>query len=245
VSTLFRIGCAGWSIPRSATASFPAEGSHLQRYAARFNAVEINSSFYRPHRRSTYERWAASTPDDFAFSVKLPNTITHAARLVSAGKLLDTFFAEIDGLGEKLGCVLVQLPPSFRFERRAVRRFLKVFRTRHDGAAAIEPRHVSWFDAPADETLLEFRFGRAGTDPALTASAATPSADRDVAYFRLHGSPKIYYSDYSDVALRGYAKQLRVAAKQSREVWCIFDNTALGFAANNAVSMQNIVHKSR
>src|SRR5690349_12428290 len=67
-----RVGCAGWSLPKEHADRFPAEGSHLERYAACFPAVEINSSFYKPHRPTTYARWAASVPPDFRFSVKVP-----------------------------------------------------------------------------------------------------------------------------------------------------------------------------
>src|SRR5437763_17203339 len=85
------IGCAGWSIPREHAGHFRAKGSHLERYAGRFTAVEINSSFYRPHRATTYGRWAASVPANFRFAVKVPKEITHALRLVGAADLLDRF----------------------------------------------------------------------------------------------------------------------------------------------------------
>src|SRR5688572_17535989 len=77
----YYIGCAGWSLPKKFADAFPAEGSHLVRYAARLPAVEINSSFYRPHRPTTYEKWAASVPTGFRFSVKVPKWITHERRL--------------------------------------------------------------------------------------------------------------------------------------------------------------------
>ena len=245
MTALYRIGCAGWSLPRAAAGSFPKDGSHLERYAARFNAVEINSSFYRSHRRETYARWADSTPRDFSFSVKLPKTITHTARLASSGKLLDSFFDEVSVLGAKLGCVLVQLPPSLAFERARVRRFLNAFRARHDGPAVFEPRHETWFDDAADAVLNEAKFGRVAADPARVPAAAEPGSGKDVAYFRLHGSPKIYYSNYEADSLRAFGKQLRQARAGAREVWCIFDNTALGFATSNALSVQKSLARSR
>ena len=107
-----RIGCAGWSIPKEHGDRFPEEGTHLARYAARFPAVEINSSFYKPHRPTTYARWAASVPADFRFSVKVPKVATHERRLVDADDVLDSFLAEATQLGDKLGPLLVQLPPS-------------------------------------------------------------------------------------------------------------------------------------
>ncbi len=86
-----RIGTAGWSVPALYAEEMPRGGSHLERYARRLNAVEINSSFYRPHQRKTYERWAQSTPADFRFSVKVPKAITHEARLADCDPLLIVF----------------------------------------------------------------------------------------------------------------------------------------------------------
>jgi uncharacterized protein YecE (DUF72 family) len=119
-----RIGCAGWSLPRDLWPAFPAEGSHLERYAQRFDAVEIDTSFYRPHKRETYERWAASTPSGFRFAVKLPKTVTHELRLAGAMPAFDEFLAQVAGLGDRLGCLVVQLPPSLAFDAAVVRRFL-------------------------------------------------------------------------------------------------------------------------
>jgi len=104
-------------VPSRYSGTIPAGGSHLERYARRLNAAEINSSFHRPHRRKTYERWARCTPANFRFSVKVPKTMTHEARLASCGALLDRFVAEVTGLGDKLGALLVQLPPKFALTR--------------------------------------------------------------------------------------------------------------------------------
>ena len=97
---MIRIGTAGWSMPRDVAESLPAADSALARYAAAFDAVEINSSFYRPHRPTTYMRWAASVPDGFRFAVKLPKSITHDARLIGADGLIDQFLVETSHLGE-------------------------------------------------------------------------------------------------------------------------------------------------
>src|SRR3954454_9883513 len=127
-----RVGCAGWSIPKAHASHFPETGSHLGRYAQRFRAVEINSSFYRPHRPSTYARWAAETPEHFEFSVKMPREITHKRRLIDATEPLDHFLAETAELGSKRGPLLVQLPPSLIFRDRAVGTFFAALRRRYD-----------------------------------------------------------------------------------------------------------------
>ena len=114
------IGCAGWSLPREFWPQFAADGTHLQRYASRFAAVEINSSFYRPHRPATYARWAASVPASFRFAAKLPRRITHELRLRQSEAALSIFLAEVTALQSQLGCLLVQLAakPGLRSCRR-------------------------------------------------------------------------------------------------------------------------------
>ncbi len=236
----FRIGCAGWTIPRPSGAAFPQEGSHLQRYSGRFACVEINSSFYRPHRRETYVRWASEVPASFRFSVKLPKEITHTLRLRRAARPLDRFLVEIEGLGRRLGCILIQLPPSFAFDARVVTRFLEQFRDKFDGAAVVEPRHASWFEPKPDVLLREFHIGRAGADPALNDMAALPGGDKRIAYFRLHGSPQIYFSNYSEDFLRLTAQRM-LAFRGARQVWCIFDNTAHSHAVPNALRLSELL----
>jgi uncharacterized protein YecE (DUF72 family) len=226
-----RIGTAGWSIPKQHAAAFPASGSHLERYARRFNAVEINSSFYRPHRRATYERWAAAVPENFVFAVKAPRALTHDARLIGAESALDRFLDEASGLGGKLGPLLFQLPPGFAFDVRKTRAFLKTLRARHAGAVVWEPRHATWFTPPADSLLAEYRVARVAADPAFVPAAAAPGGWDGLQYFRLHGAPRIYYSDYAADDIARYAQ--RMSAKS----WCIFDNTALGAATANALAL--------
>src|SRR3954464_15705052 len=122
------IGTAGWSIPREAQPGFPGGGSHLERYAAVLPAVEINSTFHRPHRASTFERWAASVPRAFRFSIKLPRTVTHDQRLAASARLLDAFLSAFTRLRSRLGCLLVQLPPSLAFDARIARAFFIALR---------------------------------------------------------------------------------------------------------------------
>jgi uncharacterized protein YecE (DUF72 family) len=239
------IGCAGWSLPKAAALWFPHEGSHLERYAARFDCVEINSSFYRPHRPATYARWAASVPASFRFSVKMPRSVTHEARLVGVSSPLDRFFCEVAGLGRKLGCVLVQLPPSLAFAPAVASRFLAMLRRRHDGPVVVEPRHPSWFGPSAEAMLTEHRASRVMADPVIVPAAAEPGGDMRTAYLRLHGSPKIYYSTYSDDSLIRIGKRVRALNVKGTRVWCLFDNTALGAATVNALELSRVLGDRR
>ena len=127
------IGTAGWSIPATHAHAFVTEGAHLSRYAAVMNAVEINSSFHRPHRPKTYERWRATVGADFRFSVKLPKTITHELRLKGCKDLISRFFEESAGLGTGLKVVLAQLPPSLAYDARVANSFFKSSAFSHQG----------------------------------------------------------------------------------------------------------------
>jgi uncharacterized protein YecE (DUF72 family) len=218
----------------------PPGGSNLERYAQRLNAAEINSSFHRPHQRKTYERWAQSTPAGFRFSVKMPKAMTHEARLAECGALLDRFVAEVTGLGDKLGALLVQLPPKFAFEKQVTDRFFRDLRTRIDVPIALEPRHATWFTPDVDDWLAECRIARAAADPARVAGAEKPGGWSGLAYYRWHGSPRIYFSDYDAAALATLKRQLDRESSRGIPAWCIFDNTASGAALGNALTLASL-----
>lgn len=232
------IGTAGWSLPREQMPAFPPEGTHLQRYASRFNAVEINSSFYRPHRPATYLKWAQSVPAAFRFCVKVPKHISHERRLVDCGPLLERFLSECGQLDEKLGCLLLQLPPSLAYEPQSAVRFIDELRALHDGPVVIEPRHRSWLEA---ETLLQqARIARVAADPAPFAEAAEPGGWSGFRYCRLHGSPRIYHSAYGEEWLGSLVERLATESK-GVATWCIFDNTASGAATADALALQRML----
>lgn len=235
------IGCAGWNIHSSQAGEFQTQGSHLERYAARLMAVEINSSFYRSHRPATYARWAETTPPGFRFSVKVPKQITHEQRLLEADDLLDQFAHETSQLGEKLGPWLIQLPPSLAFDEPTAANFFSTVRRVHCGMTVCEPRHASWFEPQAEQLLNHFRMPRVAADPAVVPSASAPGGWPGLAYYRLHGSPRTYYSAYSDDYLRDLANRVRSQGDSSVPKWCIFDNTALGCAAENALLLQRLL----
>jgi uncharacterized protein YecE (DUF72 family) len=231
------IGTAGWSVPSRYAAQVPAGGSHLERYARRLNAVEINSSFYRPHQRKTYQRWAASVPAGFRFAVKLPKAMTHEQRLDDCGAPLDRFVAEVAGLGDKLGVLLVQLPPKLAFERRVANRFFRDLRQRSDAPVVCEPRHASWFTPEINHWLAERYIARVAADPAPVTVAGEPCGWNGLAYYRWHGSPRIYYSDYDDAALAALGNRLDAQRQRGVPAWCILDNTASGAALGNALAL--------
>lgn len=238
-----RIGCAGWNVPKQHGELFPSGGSHLERYAGLFSTVEINSSFYKPHRPATYARWAQDVPDHFDFTVKMPREITHGRRLSNVADVLDRFLSEVAYLGDKLGALLVQLPPSLPYEHDRTAAFLAELRTGFAGNVACEPRHRSWFTQPAAALLAKYRVVRVAADPAVAPIAVEPAGDKANAYYRLHGSPRMYYSTYGPEYLLELANQFR-RNTSAATIWCIFDNTAQGAAARDAYDLQNIWHAS-
>jgi uncharacterized protein YecE (DUF72 family) len=210
----------------------------LQRYARVLRGVEINTSFYRDHSRETYARWATQTPRGFRFSVKMPRSITHDARLRGARRPLEQFLLGVSGLGARLGPLLVQLPGSQLFERRVASKFFGLLRERYDGAVVCEPRHASWFEPAAERLLVRQRIGRVAADPAAVPIAAHPGGWPGIVYYRLHGSPRKYWSVYEPDRVLAWSRVLASLPRRT-SAWCVFDNTAGGGGAANALQMAN------
>lgn len=238
-----RTGTAGWSIASAHRHLAGPGASGLERYATLFDAVEINSSFYRPHRRETYARWADTVPAHFRFSVKLPRTITHEYALRGALPLLDDFLAQAGALGERLGCLLVQLPPSLACDARVASTFFAGLRRRWPGGVACEPRHASWFEPRADALWQRHRIARVAADPARQPEAAAPGGHSSLRYWRWHGSPRIYSSAYGADALAALSGRVRASMEGGGEAWVIFDNTAHGHATPNAAEFQSLLRR--
>ena len=180
---------------------------------------------HRYHRRSV-------------FSVKLPKAITHAARLIDADQAIVQFCDEVDGLGDKLGGVLVQLPPSLRFDAEVAETFFATLRRRTQAPVACEPRHPSWFGPDVDRLWQRYLVTRVAADPARCPDASEVGGAGALRYWRWHGSPRMYYSAYDDAVLKQLAVEVRLHAAAGRAAWCIFDNTAIGHATTDAIRLR-------
>jgi uncharacterized protein YecE (DUF72 family) len=232
------IGTAGWSIPRN---SPPGEGTHLHRYSRTLSCVEINSTFYRIHRQATFEKWAVETPTNFRFSLKAPKAITHEAKLLGIEQMLKDFLTQVETLREKAGPILFQFPPSLEFDPIRVADFLNLLRTLYHKGVAFEPRHASWFSHSADELLRQHHVSRVAADPPKGSPlAANPGGDTSLVYYRLHGSPRTYYSNYEEAYLKAIADKVT----PHNNAWIIFDNTAGSHAYGNAVTLQRFLSRA-
>ncbi|MVA18959.1 DUF72 domain-containing protein [Agrobacterium vitis] len=223
------IATAAWSIPKKVADRFAQEGSGLTRYASVFDGVEINSTFYRRHKASTFARWAESVPDSFRFAVKIPKEITHTRAMKDIAEPFGTFLEDITPLGTKRGPLLCQLPPSLAFDADALDSAFNTVRKADDGSIVIEVRHKSWASAEALDLLKSYAINRVLADPA----PVWPTKDFDTPpkYVRLHGKPKIYYSSYADEEIKPFSDLL------AADSWCVFDNTASGAAIENALTL--------
>jgi uncharacterized protein YecE (DUF72 family) len=237
-AAMVRIGCAGWDIPRVESSESQQRLTRLQRYSQVLSCTEINSSFYRPHRISTWRRWADSVPADFKFSVKFPKTITHEMRLNCTSGAIRPFLDQVSELGEKLGPLLLQLPPSLSFDNKLVNTFLSDLRRHYAGDVVCEPRHVTWFCDSVEQVFRNFEVARVAADPGRGPASQSPGGSlAKLTYFRLHGSPRMYYSAYSDEFLAGLSSEIKNLAARTT-VWCVFDNTAAGAAFQNASELK-------
>ncbi|MEO8451541.1 MAG: DUF72 domain-containing protein [Gemmatimonadota bacterium] len=237
-----RIGCAGWAIRTDCSEHFPEAGSHLARYAERFNAVEINSTFHRSHRPATFARWAESVPADFLFSLKGPKAIIHERRFVDVADIWRRFVADISPLGPKLSVILIQTPGSLEFDREVGGAFFETLRATYDGAVVLEARNAGWAQDDAEKLLSGLGIGRVAADPPKGAGDGSPRGR--IAYHRLHGSPHVYHSAYGEQFLEQLGAKAMAEAAEGLPVWCVFDNTARGAATGNAIRLTEIIRQS-
>lgn len=230
------IGIAGWSIPKEYKEFFPKDGTHLERYSKVLNITEINQTFYKLPRASTFEKWREQTPKNFKFSVKLSREITHYQKLKDVSLLKD-FIEGISNLEEKLFSILIQLPPSLKFEKEVAESFFDEFRKLYKKYIAIEPRNESWIEA--EELFKKYKISRVAADPARYKADRSPGGDKDFIYYRLHGSPKIYYSEYSTEFLKNLSKEIK--NNNAKDTVVIFDNTASGAGIKNAIELKKLI----
>ena len=160
---------------------------------------------------------------------------------------LSEFFNAVAALGNKLGPVLIQLPPKLPFDEALARNFFITLRELHPGDVVLEPRHPSWFSASVDTLLQSFQIARVAADPPKGSElAAQPGGWPGLCYWRLHGTPRTYYSQYDNHWLGDFAERLHLLeSRLESKLWVIFDNTALGHATANAVWLEDALHDAQ
>lgn len=223
----------------------------LEFYARRFRTVEVNYTFYRLPRKTTFENWARQTPDAFVFSLKLSRFITHIKRLQGSKTALRTFLKRAAPLGSRLGPILVQMPPSFAFDVRRLEQFLTRAhelgneRALHPFRLAFEFRHPTWFGSdavPALELLARhgsaFVCGHSSRYP----YPETEPVTGDFMYLRFHGPDEMFTSAYGREGLKRWAPLVRQWLDRGIDVFAYFNNDVAGHAVRDAQALLALIN---
>ncbi len=244
------VGTSGWNYEGWKGSFYPEKlprTKWLEYYTRNFQTIEVNATFYHEMRKSTYKKWREGTPDGFCWAVKANRFITHIKRLRDVAEPLKRFFGSASVLGDKLGPVLFQLPPSLGFDRAVLEEFCASL---HDAArssaglpegvrCAIEPRHESWMQDEALACLRELGFGFCISDTGGR-YPYTEAVTSDFAYIRLHGPTTLYASSYSGPELERWAARI---AALDKDAYIYFDNSVMAYAPTNALELKRLAEK--
>lgn len=238
----WHIGCSGFYYKEWKGLFYPEKLSQkkwFEFYAQHFDTIEINNTFYRFPEQKLFDNWYDKALPGFSFSVKVPQIITHYQRFKDTEKLLHDFYIIArEGLKEKLGPILFQLPPSMKYDEALLHRIIGQMNILYDNV--IEFRHISWWRKEVFAALKKANIVFCGVSyPGLINEAVV---DLPLAYYRFHGAPKLYYSGYDERFLQQIARQL--AGGETREAYVYFNNTAAGAALENAKYLQYLVATS-
>ena len=240
MSTKYYIGCSGWHYEHWRGMYYPEELSKpkwLSFYAQQFNTVELNNSFYRLPSEKAFGTWRESTPDDFIFAVKVSRFITHIKRLRSLGPAVEDFLVRASLLGQKLGPLLYQLPPSMKRNDELLQGFLSSLPPKYQHV--IEFRHKSWIDGAVFDILRRHNVGLCIFD--MPGFSCPLVATSDFAYIRFHGSEGLYSSCYSDEELSRWAEDIARLGQKVKASYIYFNNDAQAFAVENAMKLRNFL----
>lgn len=240
MSSRIQIGTSGWVYKHWKGVFYPeglSSRDRLEYYNERFGTVEVNNSFYNLPKAATFENWADSTSDDFVFAVKASRYITHMKKLKDPKQAVSRFFSRVRHLGDKLGPVLFQLPPSWHVNVERLDSFLNSLSA--DYLYAFEFRDPSWFVREIYDVLSEN--GAALCIYDMEGDVSEKELTADFVYVRLHGPGKSYQGSYTDTQLGRWADELSSWAGQGRDIYCYFNNDPEGHAPRNALRLKEIL----
>jgi uncharacterized protein YecE (DUF72 family) len=232
------IGTSGWQYSHWKGIFYPEgikNADWLSFYASHFDTLEINATFYRDVKPSTYEKWHNAVPDEFLFSIKMSKFVTHIKRLKVDSRSVSRFTEGVRNMREKLGVVLIQLPPGLRFDEQLVRDFLGLLSKEH--RYTVEARNKTFIDDKFFSLLEENKMAwciadSAGRFPYYEVVTAP------FVYMRLHGSQKLYASEYSDEELKVWRDKI---LRWNKDAFVYFDNDFYGYAVKNALILRTLL----
>lgn len=240
MQTRFLIGCSGYFYKDWRGKFYPddlPQKHWLAYYARHFSTVEINNSFYRMPTASAVQGWVNNTPPGFALTLKGSRFTTHMKQLIEPEESVGRVYQMVDGLGDKLGCVLWQLPERMQVNLAKLEHFCATLQSAYRNV--IEFRHASWWQEPQVRTIMnKHKVGFC----ILSAPDGLPDElveTTDFAYLRLHGTQRWYHHDYSAAELQSWAERLRTL--QARTVYAYFNNDVNAHAVHNARTLASLL----
>lgn len=238
------IGTSGWSY-KHWKGRFYAAGvkptEYLHYYSAQFDCAEINTSFYGLPTIETVEKWTASVPDDFLFCSKMSRYLTHIKRLREPEEPLERFFAAFAPMGDKLGPVLLQLPPNMKYDAERAEHFFGLLSGQYSAHKfVLEVRHISWLEDTALDAMARHRVGLVVSQSGAGFPYSEMVTARTV-YLRFHGPAALYASPYSEEMLGEYAGKIKRWLDEGHDVWTFFNNDIHGYAVEDAQRLRALV----
>ncbi len=235
-----RIGTSGWAYPHWRGVLYPhgvPQRRWLEHYAAEFDTVELNVTFYRLPAQAVFSGWRERTPQGFLFAVKAPRVITHHRKLADCAAEAAEFLSRANRLGERLGPLLVQLPPRWPCDAARLEGFLGAL---PEGVRfAFEFRDESWLREDVYSLLQARNMAVVRVSAQRFPEASTSTAD--FRYLRMHGDEQTYSSKYSQESLARWADYIAEWVSDKRDVFVYFNNDAHGYAVEDARRLREMV----
>ena len=240
------IGTSGWSYKHWKIIYYPPKlkaADWLSFYAQTFKTTEINASFYRLPSEETVAKWMEKVPRDFLFCPKMSRYLTHLKKLKDPEESLERFFKIFEPMKKMMGPVLVQLPPSLKFNYNTADHFYHLLKKEYRSFEFVmEVRHDTWLHEDSLTLMAKYDIGfvisQSGNEFPYS---ETPTAKN--IYLRFHGPEELYASSYTDKMLEEFADKFRKWVKEGHVVWAFFNNDVHGYAIENAKSLMEKVNK--
>ncbi len=234
------IGCSGFHYKEWKDVFYPKgipQTKWFEHYCEHFNTIELNVTFYRFPTSASLQSWYKRSPAEFKFSVKGPRLISHYKMFNNCERLLGDFYASIyEGLGDKLGCVLFQLPASIKYSDEMLERIVSNLNTSFDNV--MEFRDASWWNKKVYNALKKHKISFCGiSHPKLQDDVVK---NNTILYYRFHGVPVLYKSEYKKEFIKEITDEIKISGR-FKEAFIYFNNTWGTGALANAKQMQDFI----
>lgn len=237
----WHIGCSGFSYKEWKEEFYPkglAQSKWFNYYTQHFDTLELNVTFYRFPTLNSLKGWYDKAHEGFSFSAKVPRSITHFKKFEDTERMISDFYDLLkDGLKEKLACVLFQLPPSFVYTEEKLEKIIN--QTNPSFTNIIEFRHESWWRKDVQASLKKHNIGFCGVSfPKISFDDAV--INTPTCYYRFHGVPKLFYSEYDKSFIEKIYNQIS-ENKKVKTAYVYFNNTASLAALHNAKYFKKLI----